>query len=68
MKIETKYNLWDMVWYIDGGKAKRDQITGIYIDVNDSVTNGIWIRYTLSGSNYSEHEVYPFKEELLKSL
>ena len=58
-----------MIWYLDGLKAKRDQIQAIEISVDPDVCeSGIWIRYALKGSNYSENEVFESKEALIASL
>lgn len=68
MTIETKYDRWDLVWYLDGNKIERNQITAIHISVESSQSDGLWIRYTIKGSNYSEKELYYTKEELIASL
>ena len=70
MKIETKYDIGQEVWFRSLEYNKRATIYGIAAIIFSD--NDLSIRYDLSrhGNFYekSEHELFPTKEELLKSL
>ncbi|MFK8294835.1 hypothetical protein ACI760_01415 [Capnocytophaga canimorsus] len=80
MKIETKYNAGDKVFFSKDGQIQCDKIFNIDIDVRDD-------RYTIFGGYdkdgsiktyikyyiiehgfFSENELFATKEELLKSI
>ena len=71
MTIETRYNIGDKVWFMSTYTPICATIFAVEII---SVENrGCVIRYTLkSGGNIInkkfEHELFPTKEELLRSL
>ena len=67
MTIETKYNRWDMVWYLDASKVRRNQITSIYVSAYED-GEIMWIRYKVDGTVYSEEELFATKKELIASL
>lgn len=62
MKIETKYDIGQEVWVMTMGKPYCAKITAIHIDKNGLLYN---IKYLLAKK---EEELFPTKEELLKSL
>ena len=73
MKIETKYNIGDEVWFKHNNSAKSSKIIKIEITVEISMDNtyideNTW--YSLSNYHYchTERTLFPTKEELLKSL
>jgi hypothetical protein len=73
MKIETKFNIGDEVWFLEHNKVQHAPIIDCYITINSDI--GIMEEYTLSfslieGCPYRLRSVYlfPTKEELLKSL
>lgn len=70
VKIETKYDIGQEVWFKSFGYNKCATIYAINIIVFDN--NDTEIRYKLSkhGSFYdrAEFELFPTKEELLKRL
>lgn len=85
MKIETKYNYGDKVWFMEGNKAISNNVTEFSIDCNysggsdcvwGSTTFPIAIRYHFKSIpsqstrdlTKPEHQLFPTKEELLKSL
>lgn len=70
MKIETKFNVDDSIFFIKNGKVEQSKITDIRIDVNK---NDINIEYLIGNSafNYDickEELLFSTKEELIKSL
>lgn len=67
MKIETKYNIDDEVWYTSLKGIGHDRISNIRIDID--CVGGIYIHYELWNDVIKEEdELFPTKEELLKSL
>lgn len=71
MTIETKYNTGDEVWFIWENSVQSAKIEGIWnITVNPEKSvvyqlNMIWRGAPLL---FREQELFPTKEELLKSL
>lgn len=64
MTIETKYNIGDEVWFIDGhNRPRRDRVTSIRIMHDLSI-----MYYFEVSLSRDEEELFPTKEELLKSL
>ena len=77
MTIETKYNIGDEVWFMDEkGRIKSDIIHAIsysHWDSSFSLEEEIELQYNFNipigrKSWYEESELFPTKEELLKSL
>lgn len=67
MTIETNYNIEDEVWYKGFKGIGHDRISHIRIDID--CVGGIFIYYELwNDAIKEEHELFPTKEELLKSL
>ena len=70
MTIETKYNVGDEVWFGSLGFSKSATISEIKIYV--MIDGYIRIEYHIEKNGYcwqrNEHEIFPNKEELLKSL
>ena len=75
MEIKTKYNIGDGVWFMCDNKTRRGEILGVKAEINimpkgpaqynsysvrDSVTTGVCV--------FPEYDLFPTKEELLKSL
>ncbi len=70
MKIETKYNIGDEVWVFLVGKPKKRKVGRI-----DTTTIGSYQRIIYFINNechkptiFYEYQLFPTKEELLKSL
>lgn len=76
MTIETKYNIGDEVWYIaPNGKIKAAKIKAIsYHAFDESLSPhktkiAYFFKFVVGYKAwYLEEELYPTKEELLKSL
>ena len=77
MTIETKYNIGDEVWFMDDkGQIKSDIIHAMsyyYWDSTISPEEEIELQYCFNvpigrRSWYDESDLFPTKEELLKSL
>lgn len=77
MKISTKYNLGDRAWVMMQNKAHYLRIDAIEIRAKkamvseDGVLSILEYKYFYSfGDNdwYAEQDLFPTKEELLKSL
>lgn len=70
MTIETKYNIGDEVWTLDFfNQPHNGEITAISTFYNQKCEERNYISYFVYplGSR-TEQEVFPTKEELLKSL
>ena len=67
MKIETKYNIGDEVWFWFKQKPIRDVVEHKMLV---SIGNGkdVIIYRTKKFTTLAEYELFPTKEELLKSL
>lgn len=66
MTIETKYNIGDEVWRIWENKPTMFKIKKIIIVKDDIKTQ---IQYVSTGNiHLFQDEIFPTKEELLKSL
>ena len=71
MDIKTKYDIGQSVFYMDNNKVKEGTIDRIHIDAQYNATdNKVKISYRLftTAKFYGDNELYPTKEELLKSL
>ena len=67
MKIKTKYNIDDEVWYKGAKKIFHDKISNIRIEVD--CFGEIFIYYELWNDVIKhEYQLFPTKEELFKSL
>lgn len=70
MKIETKFDIGQEVWFGSLGFDKSAKICEININV--FIDGDVRIEYGLEKRGYywkrNEHEIFPTKEELLKSL
>ena len=70
MKIETKYNIGDEVWFMENNRATTGIVVKLDIDVTKS---GDWYieHYKVESNGLRCHvgqSLFPTKEELLKSL
>lgn len=80
MKIETKYNINQAVWFIEGGKVVEDTILKIEYNINNKSEEEIkyWfepftrlgnVGYYESGYRvFYENQIFATKEELINSL
>ena len=69
MTIETKYNIGDEVWVLDGLEPISREVLRIDIEVYNAKTiieYDVMVGDVLTG--FYEREIFPTKEELLKSL
>lgn len=70
MKIETKYNIGDEVWFDSLGRITKATICTVRIFLFKD--GCIIVRYTLCDGcrtlDRNEHEIFFTKEDLLKSL
>ena len=68
MELETKFNIGDTGWYMSNNRVVSQKITGFNISVDESMN--VDINYSLHYDDYevSENDLFPSKEELLKSL
>lgn len=67
MKIETKFNIGDDVWFYQSGKTDVGKIVNLQIFIfNDSE---IQIRYKITGyfEPYNEKFLFSSKQELLEN-
>ena len=73
MKIETKYNIGQEVWFMNRNKCESSVVKGMKITcVHGNYLgniNHVSIDYSLEGVVvYPEYSLFPTKEELIKSL
>lgn len=82
MKIETKYDIGDEVYYIEDGKIKKSQISGVDISAKEikdlfvpkkpKLFNLETITYYIISFGVTkvmlENEIFKTKEDLIKSL
>ena len=70
MKIETKYNIGDEVWFLSYNSPRKARICVMSIYVQNS--SEITILYSLNEKELywhkNEQDLFATKEELLKSL
>lgn len=77
MKIETKYNVGDEVWtygdYYKGyitGEIQDLKVTSVFLDITPTIA--YTVRRVINGKvklyHRFESELFPTKEELIKSL
>ena len=65
MKIEVKFEINQVVFFLLNNKVKTDVIKHIYVNVNKDIS----IMYHFESSpGLEEHNVFASKEDLLKSL
>lgn len=61
MTIETKYNIGDEVWYNIVGNAVKGKVVAI--------ERGLYrCTFYMTTAYFRDEEIFPTKEELLKSL
>ena len=70
MTIETKYNIGDEVWFMNEGEPTSEKIVRIDVEQYEQKQ---FVEYTVVLSDviltsFYEQEVFPTKEELIKSL
>lgn len=65
MTIETKYNIGDEVWFMYRDIPIKDKIIRITINI---IKNDVCLLYETARFVFSESDLFPTKEELLKSL
>jgi hypothetical protein len=68
MKIETKYDIGQEVWFLYYGKVFKDIITHRMIIAIGNQRDDVAIYRTRNFNNLAEYELFLTKEELLKSL
>lgn len=68
MKIETKFNIGDNIWFMSANKPASHKIA--YIRINVDRENVVEIGYTPDGLvlKLIEKDVFSTKEELIASL
>ena len=67
MTIETKYNIGDEVWYKGFEEPFQDEISNIHINIDCLKNTYIYYEF-FDGTIKEEYQLFPTKEELLKSL
>lgn len=68
MRTETKFNIGQEVWFLYYGKIFKDIITHRMTIAIGNRRDDIAIYRTRNFNNIAEYELFPTKEELLKSL
>lgn len=67
MTIETKYNIGDEVWYKGFEELFQDKISNIHINIDCLHYTYMYYEF-FDGTIKEECQLFPTKEELLKSL
>lgn len=74
MKIETKYNIGDVVWILENNKAREVEIDRIAIHALKNGTINVRYEFIIQRDDYrdcfdrKEENIFLTKEELLASL
>jgi hypothetical protein len=68
MKIETKYDIGQEVWFLYYGKIFKDIITHRMTIAIGNQRDNVVIYRSRNFNNLAEYELFPTKEELLKNL
>lgn len=72
MIIETKHDVEEIIWMLEGHKAVEAKISSIEIDCTLNLGGGVHsnIKYNIynKGGKYHESLLFKTKEELLQSL
>lgn len=70
MTIETKYNIGDEAWFMNNGEPTSEKIVRIDIERYEckQFTEYTVVLDECLLTSFYEQEVFPTKEELLKSL
>ena len=70
MKIETRYEIGQEVWFILGSKARQGKILEIIFNKFGHTLIGYHynVQIGVSHGSFNEPDLFPTKEELLKSL
>ena len=70
MTIETKFDIGQEVWFILGNKARQGIILGITFNKVGHTLIGYHynVQVGVSHGSFNESDLFPTKEELLKSL
>ena len=66
MKIETKYDIGQEVWYHIGSTIADGEILGIRISQGNPIIYEVSVMHTYCFM--TEEDIFPTKEELIKSL
>ena len=70
MKVETKYNANQTVYFMHENKIKSGEIAVINIDIvaNDNATNITYRIFNYQNDTFTESEIFSTKKELLEYL
>lgn len=68
MEIEPKYDIGQEVWFFYYGTIFKDIVTHCMIIAIGNKRDDIAIYRTRNFNNLAEYELFPTKEDLLKSL
>ena len=70
MKVETKYNVNQTVYFMHENRIKSGEIAIINIDIvaNDNTTNITYRIFNYQNDTFAESEIFSSKKELLEYL
>ena len=75
MKIETKYDIGQKVWFMWNNKATQRKIVGVIVNKDNEQQSEEYdiagledVDMTLYDVTFKLDDIFPTKEELLKSL
>lgn len=68
MEVNTKFEIGDIVWFIDNNRAIYLEVTGITISLDFNADVEIVYSLHFEDKKLEESKLFKTKEELLKSL
>jgi hypothetical protein len=68
MEVNTKFEIGDIVWFIDNNRAIYLEVTGITISLDFNADVEIVYSLHFDDKKLEESKLFKTKEELLKSL
>lgn len=70
MKIETKFSIGDTAFFMNENRVQIGEITRIEVTINSQRTSTVYYAtdWNLCPHKRYRNEIFPSKEELLKSL
>ncbi len=68
MKVTTKYNLRDKVWYMSQNRPQCGQVTYVYIRITGKDKYNVSYHINHDAGNWTEDLLFDSKQELLETL
>jgi len=68
MKIKTKYNLGDIVWFMNMNRPGSFKVTYIFVTITDGGRYSVDYSVNHMSTKYAEDTLFSTKKELLSTL